>query len=264
VSATAPFRWLAAGWRDLRAAPADGLAKLMSAILADQGTPPAGTVGAHHPLSELYKNGITPLIQLNHTTRQYPIDHGDGTPNWHGRWTYLRGVYLTALHLASTYGIERFQLFNEPDHPNSKHIAQADYLKRHQIGSDALHAAIADANRATGRSLSLRLGAPVTAGLLVFEKRSGRPDTRDLETGWGELITRHRRDDFTGRGPDHGTLYNVYSFQAYSREPARLLEGIPRLRALVAVGNGGTELPLIVTEMNVSTAATPVGGEFAV
>lgn len=239
----------------LRAAPAHGLAEVEDAIVADLGSPPVGTLGLHHSLSELRKNDIMPLVQMNHNTRLFPFDHDDGSPDWHGRWTYWRGIYLNALYLASTYGIERFQLFNEPDHPNSRHIPQDDYLRRLQLGSDALHAAVADAARATGRPLSLRHGAPVTAGLLVFEKRSGRPDTRDLETGWGELITRHIRDDFPGRGEDYRQLYNVYSFQAYSRDPGRLLSGIPRLRSLVATGNGGRELPLIVTEMNVSTAA---------
>nr|MCU0791997.1 hypothetical protein [Opitutaceae bacterium] len=213
------------------------------------------TLGLHHSLSELRKNGLTVLVQLNHNTRAYPFERADGSPDWHGRWAYWRGIYLNARYLASTYDVERFQLFNEPDHPHSKHISQADYLRRHQLGADALRAALADVNRAEGKSLSLRLGAPVSAGLLVFEKRSGRPDTRDLETGWGELITRHRRDDFPGRGDAFDALYNVYSFQSYGRAPDRVLEGIPRLRALVAAGNGGRELPLIVTEMNVSTAA---------
>ena len=240
---------------DLRAAPSAGLAELEAAILADHDPLPPGTHGTHHSLSEMRRIGLTPLVQINHNTRRYPFHLEDGAPDWHGRWSYWRGVYLVALHLASTYGVERFQLFNEPDHPNSKHISQSEYVLRHQIGSDALHAAIADAGRDAGRPLSLRIGAPVTAGLLVFEKRSGRPDTRDLEVGWGELITRHRTDLFPGRGEDYGSLYNVYSFQAYGRDPQRLLEGIPRLRSLVAAGNGGKELPIIATEVNVSTAA---------
>jgi hypothetical protein len=240
---------------ELRANPAEGLTEIATSIAADQPVMPTGTLGLNYSLSELRKNGITTLVQLNQNTRNYPFERSDGSPDWHGRWSYWRGVYLNARYIVSTYGIERFQLFNEPDHPQSKHISQECYLQRMQIGSDALHAAIADVNRADGTELSLRLGAPVTAGLSVFSKRSGRPDERDLVTGWGELITRHRNDTFPGRSDAFKSLYNVYSFQSYGRATSSLSEGIPRLRSLIADANGGRELPLIATEMNVSTAA---------
>ena len=239
----------------LRSAPADDLVELAKAIIADQGTLPTRTIGLSHQLSELKKNGITTLIQLNHENKKYPFELADGSPNWHGRWSYWRGVYLIARYLATTYGIERFQLFNEPDHGLKKNMDQAEYLRRHQVGADALQAAFADLNRTAAKKSSLRLSGPVSAGLLVFEKRAGRPDTRDVETGWGELITLHRHDEFPGRSEAFESLYNVYSFQNYGRDPERMLTGIPRLRSLIARGNGGQELPLIVTEMNVSTAA---------
>lgn len=90
--------------------------------------------------------------------------------------------------------------------------------------------------------------------MVVFEKRSGREDTRDAETGWGELVTRHRLDKFPGQSKDYQWLYNVYSFQNYGRSPERMAEGLPLLRRLIAAGNDGKELPIIATEFNVATA----------
>lgn len=239
----------------LRADPAPGLAEVEAAIIADQGPAPSGAVGAVHALSDLRKTGVEVLVQLNQNTRRLPFDRPDGSPDWHGRWAYWRGVYLLALYLSDNYGVSRFQLFNEPDHPASRHISQKDYLRRMQLGSDAIHSALADLGRRTGKKLSPRIGAPVSAGLLVFARRSGRPDTRDAETGWGELITRRRLDEFPGRGADYGALYTVYAFQNYGRDPSRILSGLPRLRESISALNGGAPLPLIVTEMNVSTAA---------
>lgn len=239
----------------LRATAAASMAEVEDAIRADQGPVAEGDFGAVHALSQLRQNGIEPLVQLNQNTRRFPFERPDGSPDWHGRWSYWRGVYLLASYLSENYAVSRFQLFNEPDHPASRHISQADYVRRMQIGSDAIHAALADSGARGGKNTTPRIGAPVSAGLLVFEKRPGRPDTRDAETGWGELITRLRKDDFPGRSADYGSLYNVYAFQSYGRDPSRILSGLPRLRESIAALNGGTALPLIVTEMNVSTAA---------
>lgn len=137
----------------LRGDPRQELAALTRIIVADRGPPPPGTLGHLFSLSEMIKNDITPLVQLNHNTRTIPFDRPDGSPDWHGRWTYWRGVYLNAFYLAATYGVERFQLFNEPDYPNSEPISQTEYVRRLQIGSDALHAAIADVNQRAGRNL---------------------------------------------------------------------------------------------------------------
>lgn len=129
----------------LRANPAEGLKDLTANILDEHGTPPEGTIGLLHHLSEMKKNGFTNLVQLNHTESKYPFERADGSPDWHGRWSYWRGMYLLGTYLGTTYGVERFQLFNEPD--LNKPISQADYLRRHQIGADALQCAFADLNR---------------------------------------------------------------------------------------------------------------------
>lgn len=241
----------------LRADPLAGADRTAhaAAIAAAYGGVPAGTVGHCHSLSELHRLGAEVLVMLSRSTRRAPFERADGTPDWFGRWTYWRGVYLNSFYLAQHYGVSRFQLFNEPDHPNSKHLTQADYLQRLQLGSDAVQTAVADVNRLFGRSLRAQVSAPVSAGLLVFNARSGRPDTRDAETGWGELLMRHRSADFPGRSDRAWPLFHTYAFQNYGRDPERVATGLPELRGLIARANGGAPLPIIVSEMNVSTAA---------
>jgi hypothetical protein len=241
----------------LRADPLGGgdRAAHAAAIAQAYGGVTAGMVGHCYSLSELHQLGAEVLIMMSRSPRRVPFAQADGTPDWFGRWTYWRGVYLNAFYLAQHYGAARFQLFNEPDHPNSKTLPQADYLQRMQLGSDAVQAAVADANRIFGRKLQAQVSAPVSAGLLVFNARSGRPDTRDAKTGWGELLMRHRHDDFPGRSDASWPLFHTYAFQNYGREPERVATGLPELRGLIAGANAGVPLPIIVSEMNVSTAA---------
>jgi hypothetical protein len=212
-------------------------------------------VGHCYSLSELHRLGTEVLVMMGRSPRRVSFARADGEPDWFGRWAYWRGVYLNAFYLAEHYGVARFQLFNEPDHPNSLPLTQAGYLERLQLGSDAVQAAVADVNRVFGRSLQVQVSAPVSAGLMVFQARSGRADTRDAATGWGELIMRHRHDDFPGRGDASWPLFHTYAFQNYGRDPGRIATGLPELRGLIAGANGGTALPIIVSEMNVSTAA---------
>jgi hypothetical protein len=241
----------------LRADPLAGADRTAhaAAIAQTYGGVRPGMVGHCFSLSELHQLGANVLVMLSRSTARHPFDAADGSPDWFGRWTYWRGVYLNAFYLAQHYGVARFQLFNEPDHPNSKHLTQADYLRRLQMGSDAVQAAVADANRIFGGARRVQVSAPVSAGLMVFNARSGRPDTRDVQTGWGEMIVRHRREEFPGRSEPTWPLFHTYAFQNYGRDPERIATGLPELRGLITAANQGQALPIIVSEMNVSTAA---------
>lgn len=211
------------------------------------------TTGACFTLSESHRLGAHILAMLGHSTRGLPLDRADGTPDWFSRWTYWRGVYLNAAYLAENYDVERFQLFNEPNHANSASLSQADYVRRMQIGSDAIQAAVADVNHRLGRRLRAQVSAPVSAGILVMRARPERGE-RDAKTGWGELLFRHRHDSFPGGSQADPVLFHAYAFQAYTRDAVRLAGELSTLRAQLDSA-GGQDVPLIVSEFNVSTAA---------
>jgi hypothetical protein len=224
-----------------------------AAMAATYGGITPETTGACFTLSESHRLGARILAMLGHSTRGLPLDRADGTPDWFSRWTYWRGVYLNAAYLAEHYDVERFQLFNEPNHPNSASLSQADYVRRMQLGSDAIQAAVADVNRRLGRQLRVQVSAPVSAGLLVLRARPERGE-RDAATGWGELLFRHRHDSFPGGSQANPTLFHTYAFQTYTRDAVRLATELSTLRAQIDSA-GGPDVPLIVSEFNVSTAA---------
>lgn len=219
------------------------------------GEVPAGTVGQVFSLSELRRLGVTVLSPINHRPREWPFDRADGSPDWFQRWSYWRGVYLNAFYLARFYDVHRFQLFNEPDHRHSLPLTQDEFLRRLQVGSDAVRAAIEDVNRLTGKNLVARLSAPVSAGIEVYLPRSDRPDTRDLERGWGQMIMRARADEYPARAVPGAPLFDDYAIQFYSRNANYALGGITRLRAAMMEDTGGHPPRIIASEMNVSTAA---------
>jgi hypothetical protein len=131
-----------------------------AAIAQAYGGPAPGMTGDCFTLSESHRLGAQILAMLGHSTRTLPFEHADGTPDWFGRWTYWRGVYLNAAYLAERYGVERFQVFNEPNQPNSASLSQSDYLHRLQLGSDAIQAAVTDVNRRFNRHLRAQVSAP--------------------------------------------------------------------------------------------------------
>lgn len=216
---------------------------------------PEGTIGASFPISELRKMDANVLIMMSTSTKKHAFQTATGAPDWFGRWNYWRGVYANAFYLARTYDIERFQLFNEPDHKASIHIEPPDYVQRLQIGSDAVQAAVSDVNRIHNKSLQVKVSAPVTAGMMVFKPRSGRTDTRDSKVGWGELSMGIRGRPFAGQSAQNKGVFGVYAFQNYGRTPSRIATDLPKLREFVTQANGGAPMPMIVSEMNVSTAA---------
>lgn len=242
---------------DLRAHGPDAAVRAghASAIAQAYGGTVPGMTGACFTLAESHRLGAHILAMLGHSTRALPFERADGAPDWFGRWTYWRGIYLNAAYLAEHYGVERFQLFNEPNHPNSAGLAQADYLRRMQVGSDAIQAAVADVNDRLGRHLQAQVSAPVSAGILVLQPRPERAE-RDAHTGWGELLFRHRHEPFPGASSTSPVLFHAYAFQAYTRDAVRLAEDLATLRRQVdAAAGGAAQVPLIVSECNVSTAA---------
>lgn len=239
----------------LRADPEAESAAHALRVAAHFGAVPEGTTGDVFSLSELRRLGVTVLCPMTKRVRDWPFERADGTPDWFQRWSYWRGIYLNAFYLAKHYDVARFQLFNEPDHPFALPMTQDEYLMRLQVGSDAARAAVADVNRIHGRNLEARISAPVSAGILVYRARSGRRDTRDLERGWGEKIVAARNGAFPGQAMVGEPLFDDYAIQFYSRNAERTRSQIATLRAEIEADTGGAGMPIIASEMNVSTAA---------
>ena len=177
----------------------------------------------------------------------------DGRTNWSQAWRFWEAYYAQAYQLARQHQVRRFQLFNEPNHRESKNLTQQEYRARMAIGCDAIQAALADASRDGGKKLEPLISAPCTAGISVFTT-TGKPEARDDRIGWGELSMRDRHVHINGKTNPGYDQFQQYAVQHYSGNPVSWLEQLEKLYALIRQANGGQPLPVVMSEFNIHTA----------
>ena len=188
----------------------------------------SGHIDFAFALSELTANGIAPLIMTARTNDRYPIK------GWADRWEHWQHYYAQAYHLGKEYGVERYNVYNEPDH-DSRSITQADFLQRLQLASDAIQCAVDDVNRDTDRQLKVQILAPITAGAARdYGPRLKNKDKRDDKIGWGELVIKNIHTDFLGKPKRGFQLIHTYAYQQYNGDAENYSEDLAILKQLVA------------------------------
>lgn len=200
------------------------------------------------------QNNLTPLVMIHRGVGRYAFRDSGNQRDWTSRWLTWQHYYAQAFWMARHFDVERFQVYNEPDHRINARLPQSEYIERLQISSDAVQAALEDVNRLYNKNLQPRISAPVTvAGITMFHARPDRqdPDRRDSEIGWGELSMKHRRDAFFPDATEDFTNFQVYSYQQYGRDGPSFGEQYRGVRELVTAANDGEPLPVIITEFNV-------------
>jgi hypothetical protein len=197
---------------------------------------------------------LTPLVMIHRGVGRSPFRDSGDRLDWASRWETWQHFYAQAFWLGRHYGVERFQVYNEPDHRINLRMEQPEYIERLKLSSDAVQAALADVNRLYGKALTPRVSAPVTvAAVTMFLPRPDRegPDQRAAERGWGELAMEHRRSPFfEDVGPGFSN-FQVYAYQQYGRNGPGYADQYRQMVQLVADANGGERLPVIITEFNV-------------
>jgi hypothetical protein len=204
-------------------------------------------------LEELRRDGIEILACVSYSPNKFSVLAPDGTTDWRMAWDYWRRYYAAASELAGL-GVRRIQIFNEPDHKESKDMSLDEYLRRMQLGTDAVQAALADAPGRGGAALEPLISAPVTANIAAFGPRTGRPDTRDVEKGWGEETLRNIHRRWNGAEDPAWSQFQQYAYQYYSMDAgdyeAKIRELRERIRSVL-----GEDMPVIASETNVRIAA---------
>jgi hypothetical protein len=195
--------------------------------------------------------GYTPLIMIHRGVGSYPFDDASGT-DWASRWECWQHFYAQAFWYGRHYSVERFQVYNEPDHSSNAKLSQAEYIERLRISSDAIQCALADVNRLYGKSLEAQVTAPVTTSAMTkFHARPDREkDRRDAEKGWGELVMEERLNPYFSDAGEDFANFNVYAYQQYGRNGPSFADQYRGLRNLVADANEGEPLPVWITEFN--------------
>lgn len=197
---------------------------------------------------------IKPLVVIHRPEEQYRWAAADTERGWADRWEHWQHFYAQAFYLASKYGVERFQMYNEPDLPRLT-IPQDHYLERLQFASDAVQAAVSDVNRRERKSLVAQMQAPVTSGGSVDFHATPGKDPRDDERGWGEMLVQNRHRTYAGRVDPKFTLFQTYAYQQYNLKAADFGREIAKLRELFNKESGGEPIRFALTEFNPHTAS---------
>lgn len=200
---------------------------------------------------ELSFNGIQPLAMINRTSGQYAFATAGTPAGWADRWEHWQHYYAQAFYLASNYDVERYSMYNEPDH-SSQSVTQDDYLQRLQFASDAIQSAIADVNQLYGKQLDAQVLAPITAGASNdYHARLDNSDTRDDVTGWGELVVNNLHTNFLGQTDPNFQLIHTYAYQEYNHDGPRYAQELSTIKQYVAEDAPGEGLGVGLTEFNV-------------
>jgi|GEM_PF-6119372 len=214
-----------------------------------------GTCADHQSkagLRELKELELDVIVALTVPTQEFKICAEDDRLSWSEQLRYWQGIYLVSYYLAVNFGFCKYQLFNEPNHVNSIRLTQAEFLKKMQVGSDAIRCALNDASIKLKRELKSEISAPVSAGILNF-KPAIVGDVRDRTIGWGELILKSKWTPFEGKIAKDFPLFDTYAVQYYSKQHLDVIEKLSTLKSQIRESNQNQEIPLVVSEMNVAT-----------
>ena len=222
-----------------------------------QNNPTSGNrVNLSHAFGSLNDMGVDSLAVIQLTEGAHPFAAAGTSTGWADRWEYWQHFYAQAFYLARNFDVQRFHMYNEPDHSSHPDISQAEYLQRLQFASDAVQAAVADVNALFGKTLSPQVQAPVTAGgSNKFNPLPGG-DPRDDTTGWGELVIENRHVNFLGQTDPNFNLIHTYAYQQYNQTGASAGNELATIKNLIDQTSGGEDIKIAVTEFNVHTAGT--------
>ncbi|MEO7299805.1 MAG: hypothetical protein ABI042_14655, partial [Verrucomicrobiota bacterium] len=162
--------------------------------------------------------------------------------DWAGNWELWQHFYAQAFYFGRTYDVQRYQMYNEPDHVNAGPVPQDEYLIRLQFCSDAIQSALADVNALYGKSLVPTIIAPVI--------------TTSSYGSWAQLVVTNRHLNFLGQTDANFLVLQQYDYHQYNSTPATFGSNLANLRnSIAAAMSPEAPLPVSISEFNVSTAA---------
>jgi hypothetical protein len=202
---------------------------------------PIGGIVFGYALRQVRDLHLQICAQITANPSSFPIAD---TNDWSGLWKFWLHCYAQAFYLAREFDVQRFQYFNEPNHPNAGGLTFSNYFHRLQLASDAFQSAVADVNRLHGKSLTPLVLAPVSAG---------SPD--GLYPKWGRPLIENRHVNFLGQTNTNFSLLHKYDYHQYNSTPERFGLTASNLNYLIAKDTSPQpSLPLTLTEFNVHTA----------
>ena len=192
-------------------------------------------------ISELRALDIQMLIQITASESRLPIS---GDDDWAGKWELWQHFYAQAFFLGREFDVERYQMFNEPNHPNADGLTIPNWLMRLQLASDAIQTALADVNEMYGKSLTPLVYGPVNSG-------------GDEYDDWGETGVLNRHTNFLGETDDDYLVMHRYDYHQYNGSPSDFSGALNSMRSSMTNDMAPERrFPLSISEFNVHTNGT--------
>ena len=203
---------------------------------------PNNHIVPNYTFREMRRLGIQICAQLTASQSRWPLA---GTNDWPNMWELWQNFYAQAFYLGRVFDVERYQVFNEPNHPNANGLSITNHLLRLQLASDAVQAALADVNARYGKSLVPKMLAPVTSG-----------SADGSYAGWGESVVTNRHLNFLGQTDPGCSLIHVYDYHQYGSAPATFGSDLAALHSFLSVGmTPEPRYPTAISEFNTDTGA---------
>lgn len=192
----------------------------------------------NYALGELRKLDINILVQITGSESKLPITDED---DWAGKWEFWQHYYAQAFYLGREFDVERYQMFNEPNHSNAGGLTIANWLMRLQLASDAIQTALSDVNDRYGKSLTPLIYGPVNSG-------------GDQYNDWGEAGVLNRHTNFLGEEDDNYWVMHRYDYHQYNDTPAQFASDLNRMRSAISADMAPeTRFRMSISEFNVHT-----------
>jgi hypothetical protein len=192
-----------------------------------------------HALGQYRDMGMKIMVQCTAVESILPIT---SSTDYAGRWELWQHYYASAFYYARYFDVTRYQMFNEPDHPDAGGITTTEWLLRLQLASDAIRSAISDVNSLYGKSLQPIVAAPTTSS--------------QTYSPWGNTAVDNRHRNY--RGTEASTIWNMqrYAYHQYNSTASNAYQTAISLQGSIAADmTGETPFPLCLSEFNVHTAA---------
>lgn len=194
-------------------------------------------------LNELRALGIEPLINITASTSSF------STSSWGNKWKMYKHYYAMAYLLGRDYGVQRFQMYNEPDLGG----LPDDYLARAQIASQALQDAIADLNSREGKNLRAVVAGPVNAGNAVSDFNA----FNKAGSGVGDQVLGNILKKYDDTTDVSFRLFQQWDYHQYGSDPADYASSLASLIGLLdGAANFGGLFPVSVSEFNTHTGSS--------
>lgn len=203
---------------------------------------PVNHIRVNYALREWRTLGVQICAQITASQNRLPIADAD---DWGGKWELWQHYYAQAFYLGREFDVERYQMFNEPNHPNAGGLTRENFLMRLQLASDAIQCALADVNALCGKTLAPRILAPVTSG-----------SAEGSFAGWGDLVVTNRHMNFLGELDPDFRLIHTYDYHQYNATPGGFGSSLAALHNLLTTAMAPEpRLPTAISEYNVHAGA---------